>query len=187
MSIYTKLKSLASVVTSRAAMSLAVATLFAVGGASITQASERRLHFSGQQSGYIAKQHRKAIRYYNRNYQGKHIKRSVRVNRHSRFANTYNAPRGPKVINVSEVLSHRRLKITINRNTTVSSPLKPHILDNGPGGPRVIYYDDSKCEGGYDCVIRLGGKASSPKLIVLGTKQLSKPEGPLIIYPPSDF
>ena len=71
------------------------------------------------------------------------------------------------------------------------STLKPHIIEENSGGVRIIYYDDNKCEGGYDCIIRQGNLPSSPKIIIIGKKRAKyqymqeEESGVKIFYPPS--
>ena len=87
---------------------------------------------------------------------------------------------GPLVINIQQALAQRN---------GVYGVLKPnsnrHVIE-GIGGTRVLYYNESQCDGGYDCVIRLGEKPSSPKIVIVGEKRkVNESTAPHIIYPPT--
>ncbi len=99
--------------------------------------------------------------------------------------NHYATPRGPKVINVRKAIRRKRLKVIIHDSSANLSPLTPHVIDPYSRVPRSVYYDDSQCENGFECTLRLGNKAYSPKVIILGKKKPRSHAGPKIIYPPS--
>jgi len=85
--------------------------------------------------------------------------------------------------------SGKKLKVTTLSKRTTPPGLKRQTVDNGlavgPDGPRAVYYRESQCNNGYDCVIRLGNSFSSPKIIVVGKKRSIDNMRPKIIYPPS--
>ncbi len=91
----------------------------------------------------------------------------------------------PKVIKNDDELVRNGLRITTTSGQDYPPQLDRHVFNEGPGGSRVIYYSKSLCEGGYDCIIRLGGSRSSPKIITVGKKRKVESSGPKIIYPPS--
>ncbi|MCF6320394.1 MAG: hypothetical protein L3J32_01315 [Rhizobiaceae bacterium] len=98
---------------------------------------------------------------------------------------------GPLVIKVPPAHSRKGLKAR-NRLKVISidsrNPMRgldEKIIDDGPGGVRIIYYNENRCNSGFDCVIRLGNSDSAPKIIVVGPKRDRGSGGPLIIYPPS--
>lgn len=114
----------------------------------------------------------------------KHQRRHKTVRHHYSNRGHYKSPTGPLVIDVHKALKRKKLKITTYRQNAPKG-LNRQVIDNGIGGVRVIYYDDSKCDSGYDCIIRLGNSRSSPKIIVIGEKRMEQPAGPIVIYPPS--
>ncbi len=151
-----------------------------------------------------------------RNIQKRHRSnyRQARRNRHGIFNLQPSRYRGPSVINVHKVLTtkkarksraryrqhnyrrhHRGLYSGINRVAITNPALIPqtnlyqHIERDDATGVSVIYFDKDKCDQGYDCVMRLGAKRSSAKIIVVGTKQRDRlgkdQKTPKIIYPPN--
>ncbi len=87
---------------------------------------------------------------------------------------------GPLVINIQQALSQR------NGVYGVTKPNSNRHVIEGIGGTRVLYYNESQCDKGYDCAIRLGNKASSPKIVVVGERRkIDESAGPHIIYPPN--
>jgi len=92
--------------------------------------------------------------------------------------------KGPLVINVPRVHARKRLKVISATNRNPVQGLDEKIIDDRPGGVRVIYYSENRCNSGYDCIIRLGNTTSAPKIIIVGPNRDNN-NGPLIIYPPS--
>ena len=87
---------------------------------------------------------------------------------------------GPLVINVQQALAQRSGVYGVTKPNS-----NRHVIE-GIGGTRVLYYNESQCDEGYDCVIRLGNKASSPKIVVVGEKRkIDESAAPHIIYPPN--
>lgn len=163
-----------------------VASGFAlIGGPGETFAGEKKLYFSHSPS-ITAKNTVKTIGH---RTSSRHSARRVIVhhrqhNRYSTIRGQYKTPTGPLVIDVQKAIKLKKFRVT-TRNHGARDDINRQVIDNGIGGVRVIYYDDAKCEAGYDCVIRLGNAPSSPKVIVIGKKRAEKTPGPIIIYPPS--
>ena len=70
---------------------------------------------------------------------------------------------------------------------TANRKIKGDIVNEYQSEPTIAYYDEKKCDGGQDCVIRLGHTSAAPKIIVVGDQQLQKNSSdkkPRIIYPP---
>ena len=133
-----------------------------------SEAGQKSVYIGNSGAVYTTSNHRSARRPKVRKY---HAQRKHRAQR--RF-------NGPLVINIRQVLANRK---NTGENIVVNS--NRHIID-GIGGARVLFYDEKQCDNGYDCTIRLGGKPSSPKIIVIGEKRkIDESAGPHIIYPPS--
>lgn len=132
---------------------------------------------------------RRSIYFRSGTHQGQRTRHRVPRSYYAGFnGSRYNRSRynGPRVINVRQALSSKRIRI-INRTTRQNeNHLTRHVINDGSGQPRVVYYDDRKCDGGYDCVLRFGNVASSPKIIVVGKNRKVQSSGPQIIHPPLD-
>ena len=122
------------------------------------QAGQNGFYVSGSRATHFGNR-----QYYTRSYNGR---------RHAR-RNRYN---GPLIININEALAQKgRLRGAPNPNR--------HVIE-GIGGARVLYYDQSHCDNGYDCTIRLGDEPSSPKIVIIGEKRkIDEESGPHIILP----
>ena len=102
------------------------------------------------------------------------------ANRFDRIVSVYN---GPLVIDVPTALFKRR-HIIIGTGNSQANELQPHVTGADTAQPRVVYFNEEKCEAGYDCTIRLGTSSSSPKIIVVGDRTRKTSGTPQITYPP---
>ena len=149
-----------------------IAVLISIGAVVILPATSQ----AGQKSVYIGNS---GAVYSTGNYRSSRQTkvRKFQSQRNHRAQRRFN---GPLVINIRQVLANRK-----NKGKSVVDNSNRHIIE-GIGGSRVLFYDESQCDNGYDCTIRLGGRASSPKIIVIGKKRkIDEGAGPHIIYPPS--
>lgn len=107
-------------------------------------------------------------------------KRPVVRRYNNRRHNNKRRHNGPLVINIQQALSQR------NGVYGVTKPNSNRHVIEGIGGTRVLYYNESQCDKGYDCAIRLGNKVSSPKIVVVGERRkIDESAAPHIIYPPN--
>ena len=155
------------------------------------EAKGKRVYFNHSSSSSIKKytNHKRTIKRRSalRHHRGVRSHRQY-VNRRN-FRQEHNQghkffPRGPLVINVGEALKHRRSKRIKIIHHQRPNNLQRHVLSSNGGVERVVYYDARQCDAGYDCVVRLGKKASSPKIIVVGEKRKPITGSPIVIYPP---
>ncbi|MCP4070673.1 MAG: hypothetical protein GY742_02880 [Hyphomicrobiales bacterium] len=139
-----------------------------------------------------------------------------RYGKHGSYQNYRYRPvryRGPSVINVRGALLNKRAGNTRlshryrghgkyyrshhgnNRRIVVTGAMASqnndiirHILPEDPRGMTAIYYNTKLCEQDYDCVMRVGTRRSSSKIIVVGSKRdkanYVESNGVKIIYPP---
>ena len=114
-------------------------------------------------------------------YSGKRpVVRRYHNRRHNNKHNNKRRYNGPLVINVQQALAQRSGVYGVTKPNS-----NRHVIE-GIGGTRVLYYNDSQCDKGYDCVIRLGNKTSSPKIVIVGERRkVDESAAPHIIYPPN--
>ena len=171
-----------------------------------TKRSHRALVKKQHRSPHVSRytQRRKTMRrqttksfYPSRKYDGPQVIDVHKALRHNRKARMRHDYRGHK--------SRKRLKITTTNTIAaeIAANVTSHVIRDGTRGEVLIYYNDAKCEGGYDCIMRLGKSPSSAKVIVVGEKRAmdfvndntQTNEGketaaetlPRIIYPPSNY
>ncbi len=175
-----------------------------------------RRHHSGQhrnsrKSGHhrrYTKRHGSQYRYAKR-----HGSR-YRYGKHGSYQNYRYRPvryRGPSVTNVRGALlnkragntrpsyrhhdKHRRIRYGNIRRIVIPGAMAAqynditrYVLPEDPRGITAMYYNTKLCEQDYDCVMRLGTRRSSPKIIVVGSKRdkadFVESNGVKIIYPP---
>ena len=175
-----------------------------------------RKHFRNHNNVSPANRHYRSSHVKHRGFTNKRARSKygqAQQNRHGIFNLQPSRYRGPSIINVNKVLTNKRARKSrtgyrqhtyrrhhrdrynnINSVAITGAALIPqtklyrHIERDDATGVSIIYFDKKKCDQGYDCVMRVGGKRSSTKIIVVGTKPERFDEGretPRIIYPPN--
>jgi len=153
---------------------------------------------------------------YRSNHRRIHQNRYARFNRqaihHHRLSSTRPSVTRSSITNVQHFLAHKRTakfgisnhphrkhyrgrynrikKVTVIGTTPAPyTKLDQFISRDDATGVSIIYYDGKKCDQGYDCVMRVGLKRSSAKIIVVGIKGhdpiSDDNDSPRIIYPPN--